>query len=42
MRPFKHDEYERFLLAAYPYYASAVSTMAAFFLVGIAYLYSSK
>ncbi|KAF6264698.1 dolichyl-diphosphooligosaccharide-protein glycosyltransferase [Scenedesmus sp. NREL 46B-D3] len=40
VRPFKHDEYERFLVAAYPYYASVLSTMAAFFLLGFAFLYS--
>lgn len=40
VRPFKHNEYERFLLCAYPYYASAVSSMAAFFLVGWFFLYS--
>jgi oligosaccharyltransferase complex subunit beta len=40
VRPYKHDEYERFLLPAYPYYASVLSTMAAFFLVGFAFLYS--
>ncbi len=39
VRPFKHNEYERFLLAAYPYYASAFSTMAAFFLFGFFFLY---
>jgi oligosaccharyltransferase complex subunit beta len=40
VRPYKHDEYERFLLAAYPYYASVLSTMTAFFLLGWAFLYS--
>jgi len=40
VRPFKHDEYERFLLAAYPYYASALSTMVAFFGLGWVFLYS--
>lgn len=40
VRPFRHDEYQRFLLAAYPYYSSAVSTMVAFFLIGWVYLYS--
>lgn len=40
VRPFKHDEYDRFLVAAYPYYASALSTMAAFFVAGLAFLYS--
>lgn len=39
VRPFKHNEYERFLLCAYPYYASAFSTMVAFFLMGFFYLY---
>eukprot|EP00639_Heterosigma_akashiwo_P029114 CAMPEP_0194688364 /NCGR_PEP_ID=MMETSP0295-20121207/16880_1 /TAXON_ID=39354 /ORGANISM="Heterosigma akashiwo, Strain CCMP2393" /LENGTH=131 /DNA_ID=CAMNT_0039577017 /DNA_START=3 /DNA_END=399 /DNA_ORIENTATION=+ len=29
VRPFKHDEYERFIPAAFPYYAGAFSTMAA-------------
>jgi len=40
VRPFKHDEYDRFLPAAYPYYASAASTMAAFFVVGLVLLYT--
>jgi len=40
VRPFRHDEYERFITAAYPYYVSAASTMAAFFLLGIAVLYT--
>ncbi|MEW5304335.1 MAG: hypothetical protein WDW38_011025 [Sanguina aurantia] len=39
VRPFKHNEYERFLTCAFPYYASAGSTMAAFFLLGFFYLY---
>lgn len=39
MRPYRHDEYERFILAAYPYYASAASTMAAFLVLGLAFLY---
>lgn len=41
VRPFQHDEYERFLPAAYPYYASALSTMAAFFALGWVYLYGA-
>ena len=40
MRPFKHDEYERFIVAAYPYYASIFSAMAGFFLFSLAILYS--
>ncbi|KIZ07826.1 oligosaccharyltransferase complex subunit beta [Monoraphidium neglectum] len=39
VRPYRHDEYERFILAAYPYYASAASTMAAFLVLGLAFLY---
>lgn len=39
VRPFKHNEYERFLTCAFPYYASAGSTMAAFFLLGFFFLY---
>lgn len=40
VRPFKHNEYERFLVCAYPYYASAISMMAGFFALGFFYLYS--
>ncbi|GFR51513.1 hypothetical protein Agub_g13928 [Astrephomene gubernaculifera] len=39
VRPFKHNEYERFLTCAYPYYASALSMMAGFFGLGFFYLY---
>ncbi len=39
VRPFRHNEYERFLVCAYPYYASAFSTLIAFFILGFAYLY---
>ncbi len=39
VRPFKHDEYERFLLPAYPYYASAFSMMFGFFILGFFFLY---
>lgn len=42
VRPFKHDEYERFLLPAYPYYASVISTMVAFFGLGFVYLYGGN
>lgn len=38
VRPFRHNEYERFLPAAYPYYASAFTVMAAFFLFGLVFL----
>ena len=39
VRPFKHDEFERFILTAYPYYTSAFSCMAAFLVFGIFFLY---
>lgn len=39
VRPYMHNEFERFLTAAYPYYASAASTMAAFFVFSFVYLY---
>jgi len=38
VRPFRHDEYERFIVQAYPYYASVVSMMAGFFVLGIFFL----
>ena len=40
LRPYRHDEYERFIVAAYPYYASIFSTMGAFFIFGFAVLYT--
>lgn len=39
VRPFRHNEYERFLPAAYPYYGASFSMMAGFFIFSIAYLY---
>ncbi|GAB4821924.1 hypothetical protein N2152v2_008970 [Parachlorella kessleri] len=39
IRPFRHDEYERFIQQAYPYYASVFSVMAGFFAVGFFFLY---
>ena len=39
VRHFKHDEFERFLVAAYPYYTSAFSCMAAFLIFGVVFLY---
>ena len=41
IRPFKHDEYERFIVSAYPYYFSAFSAMAALFVFSIFFLFSS-
>ncbi|XP_008786131.2 dolichyl-diphosphooligosaccharide--protein glycosyltransferase 48 kDa subunit [Phoenix dactylifera] len=39
VRPFRHNEYERFITTAYPYYGASFSTMAAFFIFSIVYLY---
>lgn len=40
VRPFRHYEYERFIVQAYPYYASTASMMAGFFALGFLFLYS--
>ncbi|KAH7661742.1 Dolichyl-diphosphooligosaccharide--protein glycotransferase protein [Dioscorea alata] len=40
VRPFRHNEYERFIPAAYPYYGASFSTMAGFFIFTIVYLYN--
>ncbi|KAL5715155.1 Dolichyl-diphosphooligosaccharide--protein glycosyltransferase 48 kDa subunit [Ranunculus cassubicifolius] len=40
VRPFRHNEYERFLTAAFPYYGSSFSAMAGFFVFTIVYLYN--
>ncbi|KAJ7296159.1 hypothetical protein O6H91_Y140700 [Diphasiastrum complanatum] len=39
VRPFRHNEYERFIPAAYPYYGSAFSMMTGFFIFGLFFLY---
>ena len=39
VRHFQHDEYPRFLTAAYPYYASSGSMMAGFLLFSVVFLY---
>nr|CAD1834462.1 unnamed protein product [Ananas comosus var. bracteatus] len=39
VRPFRHNEYERFITAAYPYYGASFSTMTGFFIFSIVYLY---
>jgi len=41
VRPFRHNEYERFIITAYPYYAGAFSMMAGLFIFSIAFLFSS-
>ncbi|KAL7101769.1 hypothetical protein ACP275_08G075400 [Erythranthe tilingii] len=40
VRPFKHNEYERFITTAFPYYGASFSTMAGFFIFSIVYLYN--
>ncbi|KAJ9152877.1 hypothetical protein P3X46_026387 [Hevea brasiliensis] len=40
VRPYRHNEYERFIPAAYPYYGAAFSMMAGFFIFTLVHLYS--
>jgi oligosaccharyltransferase complex subunit beta len=40
VRPFAHNEYPRYLVVAYPYYASAFAVMAAFTLFCAVFLYT--
>ena len=39
--PYRHDQYERFLWVAYPYYAAAFTLMAAFLVFGWVFLYGT-
>ena len=39
VRPWRHDQYERFIVSAYPYYASAFSMMAGVFVFSIVFLH---
>ncbi len=40
IRPFKHNEYDRFIFSAYPYYSSALSATVAFLLFSLFFVYS--
>jgi len=40
--PFRHDQYERFIISAYPYYASAFSMMFGVFIFSIIFLHSKE
>ncbi|KAF9612420.1 hypothetical protein IFM89_039453 [Coptis chinensis] len=40
VRPFRHNEYDRFITTAFPYYGASFSTMAGFFIFTFVYLYS--
>lgn len=39
VRPFKHNEYERFITTAFPYYGASFTTMAGFFIFCVIFLY---
>ncbi|GMH41291.1 hypothetical protein BSKO_09201 [Bryopsis sp. KO-2023] len=39
IRPFRHNEFGRFLVSAYPYYVSCFSIMIGFFVLGFFFLY---
>jgi len=39
VHPFRHNEFERFINVAFPYYASCFANFVAFFLLGIVFLY---
>ncbi|CAH8438392.1 unnamed protein product [Heterobilharzia americana] len=39
VRPFTHTQYERFIVAAYPYYTSAISMMVGLILFSFVFLY---
>jgi oligosaccharyltransferase complex subunit beta len=41
LRPFRHNEYPRFLTAAYPYYTGAWSMIVGFVLFSAVFLFSS-
>ncbi|KAJ1653354.1 oligosaccharyl transferase glycoprotein complex, beta subunit [Dispira simplex] len=40
--PFKHDEFDRYLSAAFPYYASAGSLLVSFLVFSIVWLYNKE
>lgn len=40
VRPYRHNEFERFIAAAYPYYGACFSMMAGFFALTLVHLYS--
>lgn len=42
IRPFKHNEYDRFIFSAYPYYISALSATVAFFVFSVFYGFSKN
>lgn len=42
VRPFRHNEYERFIFSAYPYYVSAFSMMAGLFVFSWFFLFTRE
>ena len=42
VRPLRHNEYERFIYSAYPYYLSAFLMMAYLYVFSFVYLYQKK
>jgi oligosaccharyltransferase complex subunit beta len=42
VRPFRHDEYERFILSAYPYYAAVAVVMGGFLLFSVSFAMTSR
>lgn len=42
VRPLRHDQYERFIVSAYPYYASAFSMMVGVFIFSIVFLHHKE
>jgi oligosaccharyltransferase complex subunit beta len=42
VRPFRHNEYPRFLVTAYPYYVNSFSLMVGFLLVSVVFLFHAE
>ncbi|KAJ3041658.1 hypothetical protein HDV00_008935 [Rhizophlyctis rosea] len=42
VRPYRHDQYPRFLSAAYPYYVNAFSIIVSFFVFSAVFLYNRE
>lgn len=42
IRPFLHDEYERFIFRATPYYITAILNLVGVFIFGLVFLYGKQ
>merc|ERR1712079_472706 len=42
VRPWRHDQYERFISSAYPYYVSSFSMMVGVFIFSIVFLHHKE